>query len=63
MQEQEFRTPQEQPEWYVDLTREEFIRFRMLLARVNGPLKMRIPTMIMAALCCVALAALALVEW
>lgn len=55
--------PPEQPAWYVDLTREEFISFRMLLARVNGPLKMRVPTMIMAALCCIALAALALVEW
>lgn len=56
-------TPPEQPAWYVDLTREEFVSFRMLLARVNGPLKMRLPTMIMAALCCVALLALALVEW
>lgn len=51
------------PEWYVDLTREEFIRFRLLLARVNGPLKMRIPTMVVALLCCVSLLALALVEW
>ena len=59
----DFHTPQEQPEWYVDLTREEFISFRMLLARVNGPLKMRLPTMVMAALCCIALTALAVVDW
>lgn len=63
MQEQEFVTTPEQPEWYVDLTREEFVSFRMLLARLNGPLKMRLPTMIMALLCCASLLALALMEW
>ena len=59
MQEREFDTTGQ----YVDLTREEFIRFRLLLARVNGPLKIRIPTLIMSVLCCVALVALALTEW
>ncbi|MBE6807766.1 MAG: hypothetical protein E7527_07195 [Ruminococcaceae bacterium] len=53
----------EQKDWYVDLTREEFIAFRMLLARLQGPLRLRIPTMIMAALCCVGVAALAVVDW
>lgn len=60
---EETTAPAREEGWYVDLTREEFIQFRMLLARVNGPLKMRVPTMIMAALCCFALLALALVEW
>lgn len=64
MQEQDFvRNQPEQPDWYVDLTREEFVQFRMLLARVNGPLKMRIPTLVMALLCCGMLVALALMEW
>lgn len=48
---------------YVDLNRDEFIQFRLLLARVNGPLRMRLATLLMSAICCVVLVALALVEW
>ena len=59
MEEKEF-TPQE-PQWYVDLNREEFIGFRLLLARVNGPLRLRVPTLVMVLLCCVALVGMVLV--
>ena len=57
--------PQEetQPKWYVDLNREEFISFRMLTARLMGPLRQRIPTLVVSALCFVMLVGFALVEW
>ena len=56
-------TPVEGTEWCVDLKREEFIDFRLLLARVNGPLRLRVPTLIMVLLCCVALVGMALADW
>ena len=58
--------PQEEsprPQWYIDLTREEFINFRMMLARVNGPLKMRTPTLIMSLVCFLTVVALAVEDW
>lgn len=51
------------PHWYVDLNREEFVHFRMLLARVNGPLRLRVPTLVMALICCATMVALAIEEW
>ena len=51
------------PRWYIDLTREEFVSFRMLLARVNGPLKMRIPTLIMSLICFATVVAMAVEDW
>ena len=51
------------PHWYVDLNREDFVRFRMLLARVNGPLRLRVPTLVMALICCATMVALAIEEW
>ena len=50
-------------DWYVDLTREEFIRFRLLLAKVNGPLRHRTSSFVMSLVCCVLLAGFALWEW
>ena len=61
MQEQEFRPVPEKPEWIVDLNRDEFVAFRLLLARVNGPLRMRIPTLIVALGCCLLMVGLALI--
>lgn len=52
-----------QPEWYVDLTREEFIHFRLLLARANGPLRQRLPMLLMSIVCGVLLLGLAIGEW
>ena len=49
--------------WYVDLNREEFVAFRMLTARLMGPLRQRIPTVIVSALCFLMLVGYALVEW
>ena len=63
MQEQEFRPVPEKPEWIVDLNRDEFVAFRLLLARVNGPLRMRIPTLIVALGCCLLMVGLAMEEW
>ena len=55
---EESRTP-----WYVDLKREEFVSFRMLTARIFGPLRQRIPTVIVSALCFLMLVGYALFEW
>ena len=52
-----------QPNYYVDLTREEFIRFRMLLAKVNGPLRLRIPSMVISLVCFLVTVALTVEEW
>ena len=48
---------------YVDLTREEFIAFRMLTARLFGPLRQRIPTLVVSILCCLMLSGYAVFEW
>lgn len=50
-------------DWYVDLTKEEFIHFRLLLAKVNGPLRHRISSFVMSLACSVLLAGVALWEW
>ncbi len=52
-----------EPAWYVDLTRAEVIRFRLVGARVSGPLKMRLPTLLLSLVCCGLLVALAIGEW
>ena len=49
--------------WYVDLNREEFVAFRMLTARMMGPLRRRKPTIIASLLCSLVLVAYALIEW
>ena len=51
------------PVRYVDLTRDEFIAFRMLTARLFGPLRQRIPTLVVSILCCLMLAGYAIFEW
>ena len=43
--------PSEPKPWYVDLTRDEFVAFRMLTARLLGPLRQRIPTLVMSIVC------------
>ena len=48
---------------YVDINREEFIAFRMLTARVMGPLRLRVPTLLIAVVCCLLLGGYALFEW
>ncbi len=48
---------------YVDLNRDEFIQFRLLMARVNGPLRMRRATLLVSVICCAVLVFLALEEW
>ena len=53
----------DQPVWYVDLNREEFIAFRMLLARIRGPLRMRVPIWIISILCCVLMLVLSVEDW
>ena len=50
-------------DWYVDLTREEYVAFRMLHARVSGPLRTRVVMIILPLLCCVMSLAIALEEW
>lgn len=48
---------------YVNLTREEFIAFRMLTARLLGPLRQRVPTLVVSILCCGMLGGYAVFEW
>ena len=55
--------PAENPVRYVDLTRDEFIAFRMLTGRLFGPLRQRIPTLVVSILCSMMLAGYALFEW
>ncbi len=62
-QQYEHTQPQVANDWYVDLTREEFIRFRLLLAKVNGPLRHRVSSFVMSLVCCVLLSGFALWEW
>ncbi len=49
--------------WIVDLNREEFVAFRLLLARVNGPLRMRMPTLLVSIGCSLLMLGLAIEEW
>lgn len=51
------------PQWYVDLNRDEFVAFRMLTARILGPLRQRIPTLIVSILCFFLLGGFAVYEW
>lgn len=55
--------PSEPKPWYVDLTRDEFIAFRMLTARLLGPLRQRIPTLVMSIVCFLFLGGFAAYEW
>lgn len=55
--------PSEPKPWYVDLTREEFIAFRMLNARLLGPMRQRIPTLIVSIVCFFLLGGYAIFEW
>ena len=48
---------------YVDLNREEFVAFRMLTARLFGPLRQRIPTLVVSVLCFLMLGGYAIFEW
>lgn len=49
--------------WYIDLKKEEFVAFRMLMARLMGPLRQRIPTLVVSVLCFLTLVGYALFEW
>lgn len=62
-QQYEHTQPEVAKEWVVDLNREEFVAFRLLLARVNGPLRMRVPTLLVSLGCCLLMAALAIEGW
>ena len=55
--------PSERKPWYVDLTRDEFIAFRMLTARLMGPLRQRIPMLVVSIVCFVATMGFAIFEW
>lgn len=61
--EQAFHPAPERKPWYVDLTREEFIAFRMLNARLLGPMRQRIPTLIVSIVCFFLLGGYAIFEW
>ena len=50
-------------DWIVDLNREEFVAFRLLLARVNGPLRMKTPSMLVSIACCLLMAGIAVEQW
>ena len=56
-------TESDSTSWLVDLTREEYVAFRMLHARVSGPLRTRVVMIILPLLCCVMSLAIALEEW
>lgn len=49
--------------WYVDLKKEEYVAYRMLAARLIGPLRQRIPTLIMSLICCGIFSGYGLYEW
>lgn len=51
------------PQWYVNLNREEYVAFRMLAARLAGPLRMRKITLAMSLGCFLLLVGYALFEW
>lgn len=60
-------TPQSEensaPKWYVDLNKEEFVAFRMLSARLVGPLRLRKFSLVAAIGCCLLLGGFAVYEW
>lgn len=49
--------------WYVDLTREEFVAFRMLTSRLIGPLRQRWLALGVSVVCFGLMAGLAVYEW
>ncbi len=55
--------PIEEPEWYVDLTAEEYAAFRMLMSRVSGPMRRRLTLIIIALVCCLAMVGMAVSDW
>ncbi|MBQ7088796.1 MAG: YcxB family protein [Clostridia bacterium] len=59
-------TPQEtptSPKWYVDLNREEYVAFRMLSARLVGPLRLRKLSLVVAVCCFLMLGGFSVYEW
>lgn len=60
---EEFCTTSEQPIWLVDLTREEYVAFRYLQAKVNGPLRLRFLWAAIFPLFGLISLAMALIEW
>ena len=54
--------PQREP-WYIDLTRDEFVEFRLLMARLMGPLRQRIPMLIVSLFSFAMLVGYAVFEW
>ena len=54
--------PQRTP-WYVDLKKDEFVAFRMLTARLVGPLRLRTATLVVSLFSFVTMVGYALYEW
>ena len=54
--------PQREP-WYIDLSRDEFVEFRLLMARLMGPLRQRIPMLIVSLFSFAMLVGYAVFEW
>ena len=61
--EQTFSSAAERKPWMVDLNREEFIAFRMLTARLIGPLRQRWLALGVSVVCFFLLGGLAIYEW
>ena len=49
--------------WVVDLKKEEFVAFQMRMARYFGPLRQRIPTLLVSVMCFFMLGGYAIFEW
>ena len=49
--------------WYIDLNKEEFVAFKMLMARLMGPLRQRVPMLVVSVLCFLMLGGFAMYEW
>ena len=49
--------------WAIDLNREEFVAFQMRMARYFGPLRQRVPTLLVSAICCLMMSGYAVGEW
>ena len=58
-----FQPASERQPWLVDLNREEFVAFRMLTARLIGPLRQRALTLVVSLACFVLLGGYAAYEW
>ena len=56
-------TESDSTSWLVDLTREEYVAFRYLQAKVNGPLRLRFLWVVLTLLFSVTALAMALEEW